>query len=44
MPESVPLRTSDFDFPLPPELIAQTAAEPRDSSRLLVVDRAAESI
>ena len=34
------MRTSDFDYPLPPELIAQTPAEPRDSSRLLVLDRA----
>lgn len=33
------LRTSDFDYHLPPELIAQTPAEPRDSSRLLVLDR-----
>jgi S-adenosylmethionine:tRNA ribosyltransferase-isomerase len=35
------MRTGDFDYPLPPELIAQTPAEPRDSSRLLVLDRAA---
>ena len=34
------MRTSDFDYPLPPELIAQTPAEPRDSSRLLVLNRA----
>ncbi len=34
-----PMRTSDFDYDLPPELIAQTPLEPRDSSRLLVVDR-----
>ena len=34
------MRTSDFDYPLPPELIAQTPVEPRDSSRLLVLDRA----
>lgn len=28
-----------FDYDLPPELIAQSGAEPRDSSRLMVVDR-----
>ena len=33
------LKTSDFDFELPPELIAQTPLLQRDSSRLLVVDR-----
>ena len=33
------MRTSDFDYHLPPELIAQTPAEPRDSSRLLVLHR-----
>ena len=31
--------TSDFDYHLPPEFIAQTPLEPRDSSRLLVLDR-----
>jgi S-adenosylmethionine:tRNA ribosyltransferase-isomerase len=35
-----PLPTDLFDYALPPELIAQTPAEPRDSARLLVVSRA----
>jgi S-adenosylmethionine:tRNA ribosyltransferase-isomerase len=34
------LNTSDFDYELPGENIAQTPVEPRDSSRLLVLDRA----
>ncbi len=34
------MKTSDFDYELPPELIAQTPVEPRDSSRLLIVNRA----
>jgi S-adenosylmethionine:tRNA ribosyltransferase-isomerase len=34
------MKTSDFDYTLPPESIAQTPAEPRDSSRLLVLKRA----
>ena len=33
------MKTSDFYYDLPQELIAQTPAEPRDSSRLLVFDR-----
>jgi S-adenosylmethionine:tRNA ribosyltransferase-isomerase len=33
------VRTSDFDYPLPPELIAQRPASPRDSSRLMIVSR-----
>jgi len=39
-----PLRASDFDYPLPPELIAQTPAPRRDQSRLLVLDRASGQI
>ncbi len=38
------MRTSDFDYALPKELIAQTPLEPRDASRLLVLDRGAGSI
>jgi S-adenosylmethionine:tRNA ribosyltransferase-isomerase len=34
------MRLGDFDYALPPDLIAQTPASQRDSSRLLVVDRA----
>lgn len=33
------MKTSDFYYELPKELIAQTPAEPRDSSRLLVLDK-----
>lgn len=33
------MKTSDFYFNLPEELIAQTPVEPRDSARLLVYDR-----
>lgn len=35
---------SEFDYDLPAELIAQTPVEPRDSSRLMVVDRERQSI
>jgi len=37
-------RTSDYDFELPADRIAQTAVEPRDASRLMVVDRASGEI
>lgn len=33
------MRISEFDFDLPDELIAQQPIEPRDASRMLVVDR-----
>ncbi|MDP2920176.1 MAG: tRNA preQ1(34) S-adenosylmethionine ribosyltransferase-isomerase QueA [Dehalococcoidia bacterium] len=34
------LHTSDFNYDLPPKMIAQTPIEPRDAARLMVVDRA----
>ncbi|MDO8472764.1 MAG: tRNA preQ1(34) S-adenosylmethionine ribosyltransferase-isomerase QueA [Dehalococcoidia bacterium] len=33
------MKTSDFAYDLPPELIAQTPIEPRDHSRLMVLNR-----
>lgn len=33
------LSTKDFDFDLPEKLIAQTPIEPRDASRLLILDK-----
>ena len=38
------MKTVEFDYNLPPELIAQKSAEPRDSSRLLVLDRKSGNI
>jgi S-adenosylmethionine:tRNA ribosyltransferase-isomerase len=38
------LKTSDFDYDLPEEYIAQTPVEPRDSARLLVLDRATSQL
>ncbi len=38
------LRTSDYDYHLPAELVAQHPADRRDASRLLVIDRASGSL
>lgn len=38
------MKTSDFDYVLPEELIAQTPMEPRDHSRLMVVHRGTGAI
>lgn len=38
------METSLFDYELPPELIAQEPIEPRDASRLMVVERASGRI
>ena len=38
------MKTADFSYNLRPERIAQSPAEPRDSSRLLVLDRASGKI
>jgi len=38
------VKTSDFDYFLPSELIAQTPIEPRDRSRLMVLNRSDGSI
>ena len=38
------LRVDDFDYELPAGAIAQSPAEPRDSARLLVLDRASGAV
>jgi len=38
------LHTRDFDYSLPSDLVAQTPAEPRDSSRLMLINRADGSL
>ena len=44
MTEKVQYKKSDFYYDLPEELIAQTPAEPRDSSRLLVYNRNTKAV
>jgi S-adenosylmethionine:tRNA ribosyltransferase-isomerase len=39
-----PLRVSDFDYDLPPELIAQHPLPHRDDSRMMIVDRRAGAV
>jgi S-adenosylmethionine:tRNA ribosyltransferase-isomerase len=38
------MKTSDFNYHLPPECIAQTPVEPRDTSRLMILHRDQETI
>lgn len=38
------MRVSDFDYQLPEELIAQDPIEPRDASRLLIMERASGAL
>ncbi|MEJ2739953.1 MAG: S-adenosylmethionine:tRNA ribosyltransferase-isomerase, partial [Dehalococcoidia bacterium] len=38
------MKTSDFDYQLPPEFIAQRPVEPRDRSRLMLLNRSDGSI
>ncbi|NLE64472.1 MAG: tRNA preQ1(34) S-adenosylmethionine ribosyltransferase-isomerase QueA [Elusimicrobia bacterium] len=38
------MRLSDFDYHLPPGLIAQHPSEPRDAARLMILDRSAGTI
>jgi len=38
------MKTAEFDYHLPAELIAQTPIEPRDAARLMVVERASGQI
>lgn len=42
--EELQMKVKDFDFELPDELIAQEPMEPRDESRLMVINREQEEI
>ena len=42
--DSIPMKTKDFYYDLPPELIAQTPLEKRDGSRLLTLDKTTGAI
>ena len=42
--QAQPMNKSDYFYSLPPELIAQEPVEPRDHSRLLVMDRRSGSL
>lgn len=44
VPSAAPLLMADYDYDLPPDLIAQRPVEPRDAARLMVVDRASGAI
>src|SRR5574337_2085129 len=41
---TIPIRTADFDYTLPPDLIAQAPVPDRDRSRLLILDRRAGAL
>lgn len=47
MPDTVPqylLKVASYDYPLPPELIAQEPVSPRHNSRLMVIERSSGAI
>lgn len=44
MKENIEMKLSDYDYHLPEELIAQTPLMPRDSSKLMIIDRETKEI